>query len=98
MSTKESEVAEQRPTLDQFAEQILVWQAQKMAELNHMLSIPEGTRVSLNAGESVVLEGEAMKAYRAGVSLAMVQFDKLPFSVEFETDSTELPLQSANAH
>lgn len=72
-------------TVDQFAAYIAHWHANRLAQLQHFLDMPEGQTVTLQIQgkpeEEVVLTGEAFAGFRAGVLTAVLQFDSLPFAV-----------------
>lgn len=84
-------------SIDQFAHVITAWHAQKMKELEQALAVPEGVGVEVTDGatgtvEEVILTGDALKAFRAGLSTAMAAFGNLPFvSIDAEEDAPESP-------
>lgn len=84
-------------SVEQFAHVITAWHAQKMKELEQALVVPAGVGVEVTdektgVVEEVMLTGDALKAFRAGLSTAMAAFGNLPFvSIDAEEDAPESP-------
>lgn len=74
-------------SIPQFAAMVEFWFNQNMARLDNLLQIPEGTGVVLEEDgieESVVLEGDALNAFKA----ALLTF-KADFNLPFKPMNTE---------
>lgn len=76
-----------------FIELTQLWHGQRVAVVQHMKEIPVGTRVVPDEGESeLLLEGDVLRAYKLGISLALGQFLNLPFQdVPEEADEPPPP-------
>lgn len=68
--------------LDQFAGLLTNWHASKVAVLEHMLSIPEGTEMSIDGGDSVPLTGDLLAGLKVGINLCLMELGNLPFITE----------------
>lgn len=87
--------------IDQFAHVITAWHTQKMKELEQALAVPAGVAVEVTdeqgTVEEVMLTGDALKAFRAGLSTAMAALGNLPFvsldAEEEEPGNTSLAAQ-----
>jgi hypothetical protein len=70
--------------LDQFANLIRGWHHNGMSQLDHLQNIPSGETITiqLEAGadpEELLLEGDALKGFKAAIIVAMNIFAELPF-------------------
>ena len=74
--------------LDQFVKHLTLWHNAKVAMLNHMLKVPEGTEAELNEGEKIILNGDMLKGFRVGVTLGLTELGTLPFVAEMTDSST----------
>lgn len=70
--------------LDQFVRLLSGWHSQRVAELEALLSIPEGIEVAIDDGEHILLEGATRLAFIAGVTVALMKLGELPFVAETE--------------
>lgn len=70
--------------IDQFARLITGWHRRKIAMLEHMLSVPAGTEVSLNNGQMAPLQGDLHTGYLIGLTLALTEMGALPFAAELD--------------
>jgi len=69
-----------------FGDLVVGWFAQRQHDLHHLLQVPAGTEVemldeidpSCNVS-SIILEGDALKAFRLGVQAAISILGDLPF-------------------
>lgn len=79
--------------IDQFAFAVAGWHANRMARLQNLLEIPEGTEVESQIGEGepakAVLTGEAMIAFKAALLTAISEFGQLPFMVSTEDEDSK---------
>jgi hypothetical protein len=73
-------------TIDQFAGMVGAWHKRKVSTLEHMLTIPPGTQVSVGDGADQLLEGDLLKGYLLGLTVAISEIRTLPFVVELEDD------------
>ena len=70
------------------------WHSERVRQLRHMVTMPEGiTMVTGGEGTdqpeaSVIMEGEMLAGFKAGIELALMQLGTLPFSVELEDAQT----------
>ena len=80
-------------SLSQFVSLLTKWHGNRVAQLEHLLEIPEGTEASLNETESIKLIGDARTGFLIGVTLGLAQLGTLPFVVELEDlpESFETP-------
>ena len=76
--------------LNQFVTLLSKWHENRVAQLEHLLEIPEGTEASLNDEVSVELKGDVRTGFLIGITLGLAQLGTLPFAVEME-DTPELP-------
>lgn len=72
-------------TVPQFAGYVINWHDNKVARLEHYLTIPEGTTVEVqdapgNPASQVTLTGDALLAFKAGILAALNEFAQLPFA------------------
>lgn len=77
--------------LDQFVRVLMAWHTNKVAMLRHLQSIPEGTEVSKDDGEPIVLTGDILKGFQMGLEVALEEMGTLPFEAELE-DAPEAPV------
>ena len=72
-------------TTDHFGALIVGWHTNLMARIQHLGAIPEGTKVQITEGEQVstlTLEGEVLKGFQLGLSIAAHELSQLPFTSE----------------
>lgn len=67
-------------SIKEFFEYLSSWHNSQVKQLEHLLDIPEGTEIHLDDGAEITLEGEALDAFQAGVSVALMQLGTLPFT------------------
>lgn len=85
-------MSDQTPTtvevdnLNQFVALLTKWHQNRVAQLEHLLEIPEGTEAQLNDTVSVVLNGDVRTGFLIGVTLGLAQLGKLPFVAEVTED------------
>lgn len=83
--TKQSDI-EPVTDVNDLANKIVQWHANRVARLEHMLQIPEGTEVDFEDGEKLVLEGTVLSAFRLGLQVALKELGQLPIVAQYETD------------
>ena len=76
--------------IDHFIHLIVGWHNNRVALLKHMMALPAGTEMQVNETESVVMDGERLEGFKAGLGLALMELGDLPFVVE--------NVESATAH
>ena len=73
--------------LHQFVALVTNWHASKIARLEHMLSIPEGTEVSVNDGEMTAMSGDLRQGFVIGLITTLSEIGSLPFVITSDEDS-----------
>lgn len=81
MSEKQTMMIE---TLDDFVRMLTQWHSSKVAQLNHMKTVPEGSGVALDDGPEKILTGDLREGFILGLTLALSQLGTLPFEAEVE--------------
>lgn len=74
--------------LDQFVSLLTGWHSNKVAMLEHLLEIPEGTEMQVDGGDSVALTGDILAGFKAGLNVALMELGKLPFESAPLPDAT----------
>lgn len=92
--TEDNNTTEQPDTvpvsdLDQFVRHLVAWHQTKVAELEHMLKIPQGIEVTFNEEGPQILKDDLHKGFLIGLSLGLMELGQLPFV--FETEEVEPP-------
>lgn len=77
--------------LDQFVRHLVAWHQTKIAELEHMLQIPQGIEVTFNNESPIILKDDLHKGFLMGLSLGLMELGHLPFVVETEDASFPTP-------
>ena len=72
-------------SLDRFVHFLSHWHANKVATLEHMKQIPEGSEIEIQGQESKVVQGDFLAGYKTGIQLALMELGELPFTAEVET-------------
>ncbi len=62
-----------------FAHLLGQWHEERVAILEHMLLVPEGTEM-VHDRQTIVLAGDTLIAFKAGVSLTLSELGTLPFA------------------
>lgn len=80
-------------SLDQFAHLIGGWHHNGMSQLAHLLEVPEGETITIQLekdaeAEELVLEGIALKSFKAALVVAMNIFNELPFGAVAKPQET----------
>jgi hypothetical protein len=75
--------------LDQFVRVLVGWHSQKTAVLKHIIDIPVGSEMTFNdTGPPVIMAGDFLDGFKAGIDLALIELGVLPFVYEQEADTT----------
>ena len=67
--------------IDQFVNLLTRWHVEKVKVLEHMLEVPDGTEMECD-GASVVLTGDMLAGFKAGINLSLMELGILPFVSE----------------
>ena len=67
--------------IDQFVNLLTRWHVEKVKVLEHMLEVPDGTEMECD-GVSVVLTGDMLAGFKAGINLSLMELGILPFVSE----------------
>lgn len=78
-------------SLDQFVKILTAWHSQKVAVLEHMLTIPEGSEMVVEGepASPVVMTGDILAGFKAGLGLALMELGTLPFLCEEPAEASE---------
>lgn len=81
--------------INQFVGILSEWHAKKVAILEHMLQVPDGTEMIVDGGTPIILTGDMLAGVRAGISMALMELGSLPFVAEMEpATTTDEPVQA----
>ena len=72
--------------LDQFVRLLTQWHDNRKSVLSYMLTIPEGSEVSVNEGEMHTLSGDLLKGFTIGITTALIELGTLPFVAELDQE------------
>lgn len=72
--------------LDHFVTLLIGWHTNKVKVLQHMATLPEGTEMESEDGIKLMLSGDVLAGFQAGIGLALMELGTLPFAVEPETE------------
>jgi hypothetical protein len=81
--------------LDHFVALITGWHNHKMDILRHMKEVPTGTSVTFD-NEEMTMEGDLLKGFLIGLTVALSEVSTLPFGYETEgnePDQTNATIQ-----
>ncbi|MDU9399018.1 host nuclease inhibitor protein [Pseudomonas sp. zfem003] len=67
--------------LREIAEALITWHASKVQKLEAVLDTPADTEIRLGENDPIVLTGEALRGFRAGMAVAKEWFGKFPLSI-----------------
>lgn len=68
--------------IDHFIHLIVGWHNNRVALLKHMMALPAGTEMQVDENKTVVMDGERLEGFKAGLGLALMELGDLPFVVE----------------
>lgn len=81
---------------NQFVGLLTAWHDKKVAILEHILQVPEGTEMTVDGGTPIILTGDMLAGVQAGISMALMELGSLPFIAEMEpATTTDEPVQAA---
>ena len=75
--------------LTKFVQILAAWHSNKVNELQHLLSIPDEGHISVSLLEDgqeseLMLQGDLLQGFKAGLKVALTALGTLPFGVTFE--------------
>ena len=70
--------------LDEFVNLLVRWHNNKVARVQHMLTVPDGMEMQLADETPLVLTGDVLKAFRVGIELGLMEFGTLPFVAQVD--------------
>lgn len=75
--------------LDQFVKVLTAWHSKKVKVLEHMLGLPDGTEMVVDGDEAkpIVMTGDILVGFKAGLDLALMELGNLPFLYETEPEA-----------
>ena len=85
-ATAEVEEIVEMESLDEFVSALTNWHESRVALLEHMLQMPEGTPFSFNDGKDEYLTGDLHRGFLVGLTVALGELGTLPFLSECEED------------
>ena len=68
--------------LSEFIPLLEDWHHRQVMTVEHLQTVPPGQEVQVEDEAPLILEGEALRAYRLGIGLALHYLGNLPFSTE----------------
>jgi hypothetical protein len=98
-STPELEIAPMQ-NMDQFAFLMSSWFEDNHKQAQHFMTVPDGQSLTIKLdkdkeAEELILTGDTMKGFKAGMIVMMSIFDRLPF--ESFTTTREVQAETGNA-
>ncbi len=81
--------------LNEFVRILVGWHSHQVRTLEHFLTLPEGLAMQVGEGPEVVLAGDMLAGFKAGIELSLMQLGKLPFSAELEDTPVPAPAAAA---
>lgn len=77
--------------LGQFIKYLTAWHSHKVEILKHMINIPEGSEMVVDeeSASSVIMTGDMLAGFKAGIELALIELGTMPFGYELEPE--EIP-------
>lgn len=68
--------------IDHFVALLTAWHLKKVSILQHMVSLPEGTEMQSSEGTTLVLSGDILAGFKAGIALSLMELGSLPFAAQ----------------
>ncbi|MWK59396.1 host nuclease inhibitor protein [Pseudomonas otitidis] len=75
--------------LREIAEALITWHSSRVQKLQAVLDTPADTEVRLGENDPIVLTGEALRGFRAGIAVAKEWFGKFPLSISHDDGGDE---------
>lgn len=75
--------------LNQFVQMLAGWHEKKVKTLQHMLGVPDGTEMVVGEENptKVILTGDMLAGFKAGIELSLMELGELPFLYETESEA-----------
>lgn len=75
--------------LNQFVKILASWHEQKVKTLKYMLEVPDGTEMVVGEDNptTVILTGDVLVGFKAGIELSLMELGELPFLYETEPEA-----------
>jgi hypothetical protein len=70
--------------LNKFVKLLTRWHGGAVKRAEHFLQVPEGQEIKIGEDAELVLTGDTLRAFKAGVNCALMQLGTLPFAYETE--------------
>ena len=85
--------------LNQFVQILAGWHEQKVKTLRHMVAIPDGSEMVVGEENptTVILTGDMLAGFKAGIELSLMELGELPFLYEAEPEEVVVPTATATA-
>ena len=96
-ATQEVEIIDAKPdtitveNVNTFAYLVGNWHKNKVARLEYMLEIPDGSQVGFDDEHLITLTGDVLTAFKIGITTALSELGVLPFLAE-ENDPDAEPV------
>ena len=74
---------------------LMAWHDQKVQILEYIMTVPSGTEMLINDNETIVLDGDALKGFCAGITVALAELGTLPFEVTVDVEKSP-PSETSN--
>ena len=68
---------------------LFAWHSNKVASLEHMLSMPKGVEVTVNDETPIMMTDEIHKGFIIGLTVALIELGTLPFATPDDYQSDE---------
>lgn len=67
--------------LDQFVAILTAWHTKKVAILQHMAKIPDGTEIIVEGQAPIIVTGDLLTGFLLGIKAGISELGRLPFTV-----------------
>ena len=81
-------------TLGEFIPLLQNWHERQVKTVEHFSNVPEGQEVEIEGEPAFKLEGDVMRGFQLGLSIALSYLGQMPFSAAME----ELPSETETLH
>ena len=76
--------------IDHFVTILTGWHTNKVKLLQHMIDLPDGTEMESDGGVKLMLSGDVLAGFQAGIALALMELGTLPFAAEVEVNASAI--------
>lgn len=91
VDTVEDTTEEETPyiveSLGEFITLLQTWHTKQIRTVEHFMNVPVGQEVEIEGEPSFTLEGESLKGFHLGLTIALHYLGTLPFKPLFEEDN-----------